>query len=175
MRHPCFAEMDTSPFKNNPQGLNSFQGLSRALWDHPRNRGQGEGVRAGVWVLWDCSRLPCLHYGQVLEEKTQALVLALLLTLVWPWHLGQRTAPPPPPQFPLLSKEDNESTLSLNCTDDSRRYTSYPFHYPPSNPRRTGRVSPLPQRRRLRLTGTACPEAPKQGSARETVLALSLC
>ena len=42
MRPPCFAEMDTSATKNNPQRLNSFQDLSFACWDEKVEWGCGE-------------------------------------------------------------------------------------------------------------------------------------
>ena len=47
LRPPCFAEMDTSATKNNPQGLNYFQDLSFACWD---DKAWESGV--GVWEAW---------------------------------------------------------------------------------------------------------------------------
>lgn len=63
MRCPCFGEMDTSASKNNPQGLNSFQGLSCALWGYPRDQDPGGG-RVGTWVLQEQIRLRVCNMGE---------------------------------------------------------------------------------------------------------------
>lgn len=64
VRHPCFAEMDTSASKNNPQGLNSFQGLSCASGAIPGTESGGESLGfAGV------KQALCWHHGGVLVEK----------------------------------------------------------------------------------------------------------
>lgn len=103
VRHPCFAEMDTSASKNNPQGLNSFQGLSCALWGYPRNRewrwepGFCRSKAGSVLAPWMSPgrKVTCLGFGSAAHSSR-------------PWA-NDCGLPNLQPQFPLLSKE-NEST-----------------------------------------------------------------